>query len=151
MIRNIEIKKLDERAEIPTYGTKDSAGLDLAACITENLEIGPLKTAMIGTGLSINMQTIPENCVAMIFPRSGKGAKEGKVLGNTVGIIDQDYHGELKICLMNRNPERYVLVQPGEKIAQLVFLPIIRANFVEVEEFSHTTERGEGGFGSTGS
>ncbi len=150
MIRKVEIKKLNPAAEIPTYGTVDSAGLDLTACITENLEIGPLKTAMIPTGLSINMQDVVEDCVAMIFPRSGKGAKEGKVLGNTVGIIDQDYHGELKICIMNRNPERYVLIQPGEKIAQLVFLPIIKAEFTEVEEFSHTTERGEGGFGSTG-
>lgn len=150
MIRKIEIKKLDPRAEIPVYGTVDSAGLDLAACIPENLEIGPLKTAMIPTGLSINMQDVVEDCVAMIFPRSGKGAKEGKVLGNTVGIIDQDYHGELKICIMNRNPERYVLIQPGEKIAQLVFMPIIKAEFTEVEEFSSSTERGAGGFGSTG-
>lgn len=150
MIRNVEIKKLDPRAEIPLYGSIDSAGVDLIACITENIEIGPLKTAMIPTGLSINMQDVVEDCVAMIFPRSGKGAKEGKVLGNTVGIIDQDYHGELKICIMNRNPERYVLIQPGEKIAQLVFMPIIKAEFTEVEEFSHTTERGESGFGSTG-
>lgn len=150
MIRKVEIKKLDPRAEIPTYGTADSAGVDLVACITENIEIGPLKTCMIPTGLAINMQPVVEDCVAMIFPRSGKGAKEGKVLGNTVGIIDQDYHGELKICIMNRNPERYVLITPGEKIAQLVFLPIIKAEFTEVEEFSSTTARGEGGFGSTG-
>ena len=150
MIRKIEIKKLDpnnkfwETNGLPTYGTVDSAGVDLAACTEENIEIGPLKTAMIPTGLSINMQEVVEDCVGMIFPRSGKGSKEGKVLGNTVGIIDQDYHGELKICIMNRNPERYILIQPGEKIAQLVFLPIIKAAFEEV------TERGAGGFGSTG-
>lgn len=150
MIRNVEIKKLDPRAEIPAYGTTDSAGVDLTACISEPLEIGPLKTAMVPTGLAINMQGVVEDCVAMIFPRSGKGSKEGKVLGNTVGIIDQDYHGQLMVCLWNRNPERYVLIQPGEKFAQLVFLPIIKANFCEVEEFSSTTERGAGGFGSTG-
>lgn len=150
MIRNIEIKKLDPRAEIPVYGSIDSAGVDLVACIKENLEIGPLKTAMIPTGLSISMQEVVEDCAALIFPRSGKGAKEGKVLGNLTGIIDKDYHGELKVCIWNRNPERYVLIQPGEKIAQLVFVPIIKANFCEVSEFSSSTERGEGGFGSTG-
>ena len=150
MIRNVEIKKLDPRAEIPVYGSIDSAGVDLIACTTENIEIGPLKTAMIPTGLAINMQEVVEDCVAMIFPRSGKGSKEGKILGNTVGIIDQDYHGQLMVCLWNRNPERYILIQPGEKFAQLVFLPIIKANFCEVSEFSSSTARGEGGFGSTG-
>lgn len=150
MIRNIEIKKLDPKAEIPTYGTVDSAGVDLAACMEENIEIGPLKTCLVPTGLSINMQNVTEKCVAMIFPRSGKGHKEGIVLGNSTGIIDQDYHGELKISVLNRNPERYVLIKPGDKIAQLVFIPIIKASFTEVEEFSSETDRGTGGFGSTG-
>lgn len=149
MIRSVEIKRLDPSAGIPFAGSVDSAGVDLVAFIEENIEIPPLQTAMIPTGLAINMQTILEPCVAMIFPRSGKGSKEGIVLGNTVGIIDQDYHGELKICMMNRNKERYVLIKPGDKVAQLVFLPIIKPEFRVVEEFSHTTERGEGGFGST--
>jgi dUTP pyrophosphatase len=96
------------------------------------------------------MQTVVEDCVAMIFPRSGKGHKEGIVLGNSTGIIDKDYHGELKISVLNRNPDKYITIKPGDKIAQLVFLPLIKANFVEVTEFSSETERGEGGFGSTG-
>lgn len=150
MIRNIEIKKLDPRAEIPMYGTIDSAGVDLVACIKERIEIGPFKTHLVPTGLAINMQSVLETCVAMIFPRSGKGHKDGIILGNSVGIIDQDYHGELKVSILNRNSQNYITISPGDKIAQLVFMPIIKANFLEVEEFSHTTERGTGGFGSTG-
>ena len=150
MIRNIEIKKLDPRAELPTYGTTDSAGVDLVACISKQVEVPPFHAYLVPTGLSINMQTVVEACVAMIFPRSGKGHKEGIVLGNSTGIIDKDYHGELKISVLNRNPDKYITVKPGDKIAQLVFLPLIKANFVEVTEFSSETERGEGGFGSTG-
>ena len=86
----------------------------------------------------------------MIYPRSGKGVKEGKVLANLTGIIDQDYHGELMVAIWNRNSENYITIVPGEKIAQLVFLPIIRPDFKLVEEFSSTTDRGAGGFGSTG-
>jgi dUTP pyrophosphatase len=150
MLRNIEIKKLNPNAVIPTYGTIDSAGVDLAACMEDNIEIGPLKATLVPTGLAINMQNVTEKCVAMIFPRSGKGHKEGIVLGNSVGIIDQDYHGELKVSVLNRNPERYILIMPGDKIAQLVFIPIIKAEFTEVSEFSSQTDRGTGGFGSTG-
>jgi dUTP pyrophosphatase len=106
---------------------------------------------MIHTGLAINMDLEQAHIMAMILPRSGKGAKEGKVLGNLVGIIDQDYHGELMVCLWNRNPELYVTIEPGERFAQLVFVPIFKAQFEEVIEFSSKTERGTGGFGSTGS
>lgn len=146
----IEIKKLDQRAIVPEYGTKESAGLDLVACIDDLVEIAPLKTAMIKTGLSINMMTAPWNIVAMIYPRSGKGAKEGKVLANLTGIIDKDYHGELMVAIWNRNSEKYVAITPGEKIAQLIFLPIFKPDFKLVDEFSSTTDRGAGGFGSTG-
>lgn len=145
----IEIKLLDPRAKTPKYGTVDSAGVDLIACIDEVLYISPLKTAMIKTGISINMQTVPQHIAAFIYPRSGKGAKEGKVLGNLTGIIDQDYQGELLVCLWNRNPDAYIAISPGEAIAQLVFTPIYRAEFQLVEEFSSITERGAGGFGST--
>lgn len=146
----IEIKKLNPQAILPSYGTEVSAGLDLAACIDTKVDIPPLKTAMIKTGISINMMTVPEHIVANIYPRSGKGAKEGKVLANLTGIIDQDYHGELMVAIWNRNPDNYVTIEPGEKIAQLVFLPIIRPSFNLVEEFSSNTARGSGGFGSTG-
>lgn len=146
----VEIKILDPRAVAPEYATKDSAGVDLVACISDPIQIPPLKNKLIGTGLSINMQTIDEWCAAFIFPRSGKGHKEGKVLGNLVGVIDQDYHGELMVSLWNRNSDSYVIIEPGERFAQLVFMPIIRPDFKIVTEFSSSTERGSGGFGSTG-
>lgn len=145
----IEIKILDPRATVPKYATKDSAGVDLIACIDQVISIPPLKTAMIKTGIAINMQTECTKLVALIHPRSGKGAKEGKVLGNLTGIIDQDYQGELMVCIWNRNSDLYIDITPGEAIAQLVMTPVYRAEFGVVEEFSSITERGEGGFGST--
>lgn len=146
----IEIKKLDKRAIIPEYSTVDSAGMDLIACIDSKIEIAPFKVAMIHTGLAINMDLEQAHIMAMLLPRSGKGAKEGKVLGNLIGIIDQDYHGELMVCLWNRNSETYVSIEPGERFAQMVFVPIYKAQFEEVPEFSSRTARGTGGFGSTG-
>jgi dUTP pyrophosphatase len=150
MIRQIELEVIDQRACIPTYGTEHSAGVDLAAVLDASVEIPPLKTALIKTGIKINMMTVPENLMAAIFPRSGKGAKEGKVLGNLTGIIDEDYHGELMVSVWNRNSDKYITVEPGEKIAQLVFIPIIKADLKVVGKFSEKTARGEGGFGSTG-
>jgi dUTP pyrophosphatase len=151
----VEIKILDPKiaAEpklLPKYATRDSAGVDLIACIDTKIEIPPMQARLIPTGISINMQTIDEWCAAFIFPRSGKGHKEGKVLGNLVGVIDQDYHGQLMVSMWNRNADVYVTIEPLEKFAQLVFMPIIRPDFKVVEEFSSDTERGEGGFGSTG-
>ncbi len=151
MIRDVEIKVLDNRAIIPSYATEDSGGVDLVACISKSIEVPPLENVLVSTGLAINMQTVIERCIAMIVPRSGKGHKEGKVLGNTVGIIDQDYQGELLVSMLNRNKEKYITVEPGERIAQLIFVPIIRASFKEVVDFSCATARGAGGFGSTGS
>jgi dUTP pyrophosphatase len=150
MIRQIELEVIDQRACIPTYGTEHSAGVDLAAVLDATIEIPPLKTAMIKTGIKINMMIVPENLMAIIFPRSGKGAKEGKVLGNLTGIIDRDYRGELMVSVWNRNSDNYITIEPGEKIAQLVFIPIVKADFKIVDKFTDTTERGEGGFGSTG-
>ena len=150
MIRQVELKKLDPRAEIPAYGSRDSAGVDLVACINRAVDVPPLESRLINTGLAINMQPVVEDCVAFIIPRSGKGHKEGVVLGNLTGVIDQDYQGELKISVWNRNPDKYITIIPGDRIAQLVFLPIIKADFKVVDEFSTNTVRGEGGFGSTG-
>lgn len=150
MNREIEFKILDPRAAQPEYGTTDAAGVDLVAILDKPIHIAPLKVALIGTGISINMMAVPENIMAMLLPRSGKGHKEGKVLGNLTGIIDEDYQGELKISVWNRNSEEYITVAPGEKIAQLIFVPIIKAKFKEVAEFSTFTNRGKGGFGSTG-
>lgn len=149
MLRNIELKILNEGAIIPYYATKDSAAVDLVACIDHAISINPGKVVMIPTGISINMQTVTEECVAFILPRSGKGSKEGKVLGNGTGVIDQDYQGEIKIAMCNRNPDYAIEILPGEKIAQLIFLPIIKAHFQCVSAFSSDTERGAGGFGST--
>jgi dUTP pyrophosphatase len=150
----VEIKILDPKLNdiklLPKYATPDSAGVDLIACIDSKIELAPFMTKLIPTGLSINMQTIDEWCTAFILPRSSKGHKEGKVLGNLVGVIDQDYHGQLMVSLWNRNSENYVTIEPYERFAQLVFLPILRPNFKVVNEFSSSTERGEGGFGSTG-
>lgn len=132
------------------YATADAAGVDLYAAIAKPVDIPPLQVRLIGTGLSINMQPNILNMMALILPRSGKGHKEGKVLGNLVGVIDKDYTGELMVSLWNRNPEIYVTIEPYEKFAQLVFVPIIRPPFEYVEEFSTVTARGSGGFGSTG-
>jgi dUTP pyrophosphatase len=145
----IELKLLDSNVNTPVYATEGAAGIDLEAAIPYPIEIPPLKTALIRTGISINMQTVPLHLMATILPRSGKGAKEGKVLGNLVGIVDQDYHGEVLVSLWNRNSDIYVTINPGEKFAQLVFVPVIKPTFKVVEEFSSTTDRGEGGFGST--
>jgi dUTP pyrophosphatase len=150
MIRQIELEIIDPRAEQPEYGSAHAAGVDLVAVLDNTIEIPPLRTAMVHTGIKINMMTVPENLMAMILPRSGKGAKDGKVLGNLTGIIDEDYHGELMISVWNRNAEKYITIEPKEKIAQLVFVPIIKADFKVVDKFSEKTERGEGGFGSTG-
>lgn len=146
---NIEIKILHKDAVVPEYATANAAGLDLLAMTDHTLSIPPLKTVMVGTGIAINMSTIPHNLMAMIVPRSGKGAKECKVLGNLVGIIDKDYQGELKLSIWNRNAEEYIEVKHKEAIAQLIFVPVIAARLNMVEEFSTVTDRGAGGFGST--
>ncbi len=147
---SIKIKLLDPRVgqtiELPQYATPGSAGLDLRVCIDEPIQIGPQETVLLPTGLAIHIAD--PYVAAVILPRSGLGHKHGIVLGNLVGLIDADYQGELKISCWNRNVEHFT-VQPGERIAQLVFLPIIRAEFALVDSFSETS-RGEGGFGSSG-
>lgn len=146
----IQLKILDPRVgtsiDLPSYATPGSAGLDLRVCIDEPLQIGPSETVLLPTGLAIYIAD--PNLAAVILPRSGLGHKHGIVLGNLVGLIDSDYQGELKISCWNRNQEHFT-VNPGERIAQLVFLPVVRANFTMVDSFTETS-RGEGGFGSSG-
>ena len=144
----IDIKIIDEkmRDALPAYATSGSAGLDLRACINEQQILQPGDTVLIPTGIAIHIED--NNLCAMILPRSGLGHKHGIVLGNLVGLIDSDYQGELKISCWNRNSEHFT-VQPGDRIAQLVFLPVVRVEFQVVETFTQTS-RGEGGFGSTG-
>jgi len=147
---NIQVKILDPRigAEfpLPRYETNDAAGLDLRACLEDALTIQPGETHLIPTGISIYIAN-PHIC-AVILPRSGLGHKHGLVLGNLVGLIDADYQGPLMVSCWNRSQTAYV-IQPGDRIAQLVFLPIVRGEFSMVNEFT-ATERGTGGFGSSG-
>lgn len=149
-MQKIQLKILDSRLgkdfSLPQYATEGSAGLDLRACLSEPLQLAPGETKLISTGLAIYIAD--PGIAATILPRSGLGHKHGIVLGNLVGLIDSDYQGELMISCWNRGNDHFT-IQPGERIAQLVFLPIIRTEFEVVSEF-HATKRGEGGFGHSG-
>lgn len=138
--------KIGQSIDFPQYATPGSAGLDLRVCIEEPLQIRAQETVLLPTGLAIYIAD--PMLAAVILPRSGLGHKHGIVLGNLVGLIDSDYQGELKISCWNRNTEHFT-VQPGDRIAQLVFLPVVRADFQIVDTFAETS-RGEGGFGSSG-
>lgn len=144
----IEIKILDDRAAVPLSGTDWSAGVDLPAILETTLTIPPGAPAvLIGTGLSISLGN---GYAALLLPRSGLGHKKGLVLGNLVGLIDGDYQGELFISAWNRS-DTAIDIQPGERIAQMVIVPVVQPLFVLVKEFSERTLRGDGGFGHTGS
>ena len=140
----LKIKKLDERAIVPTYGTDYSAGADLYAILDEDLEIKPNESKMISTGLSM---AIPDGYVGLIYARSSLGCKKGLTPANKVGVIDSDYRGEVKVCLYNHSNEIQIIT-PSERIAQIVFTPYIKVNFYETDVLSDTN-RGTGGFGST--
>ena len=144
----IDLKILDPRMadQLPAYATVGSAGLDLRACLDEALTLSPGETRLIPTGLSIHIAD--PALAAVILPRSGLGHKHGIVLGNLVGLIDSDYQGPLMVSCWNRSTEPFVL-QPMERLAQLVFLPVVQASFRVVAEFGGS-DRGTGGFGSTG-
>ena len=148
---NIELKiispLLGERIPLPNYATVGAAGLDLRACIDEPITLNAGETRLIASGLAIHMQQT--NIAAMLLPRSGLGAKQGIVLGNLVGLIDSDYQGEIKIAVWNRSQTAFT-IQPGERICQMIFVPVLQADFQMVEEFSEMTERHVGGFGHTG-
>ena len=131
----------------PSYATKGSAGLDLSACIEQTQTIEPGSCHLIPSGIAIHINN--PNIAAMILPRSGLGHKKGLVLGNLVGLIDSDYQGELKISVWNRSHKAHT-IQPGDRIAQLIFVPVIQPKLTLVENFDHTSEREDGGFGSTG-
>lgn len=145
----VEIKKVRPNAVIPQYQSDGAAALDLHACIDEQIVIWAQdKPKLIPTGIAL----VPKSwhVCSVILPRGGLGTK-GLVLGNTVGLVDSDYQGELMIPAWNRNePPNCMIVKPGERIAQLLFLPVIKAVFHEVEQFTERTERGSGAFGSTG-
>jgi dUTP pyrophosphatase len=147
-MHTIDIKILDERIRdlLPAYATAGSAGLDLRACLVEPTTLLPGQTQLIATGLAIHIQD--PGYAAIILPRSGLGHKHGIVLGNLVGLIDSDYQGPLMVSAWNRSDQPFV-IQPLDRLAQLVILPVIQANFNVVESFD-VSDRGQGGFGSTG-
>jgi len=146
----VQLKILDTRIgstwPVPDYATPGAAGMDLRACLDQVVKLEPGETTLVPTGIAIHMQD--PNLASVILPRSGLGHKHGIVLGNLVGLIDSDYQGQLFVSVWNRGKETFA-IEPGERIAQLVFVPVIQAAFEVVEEFS-ASERGAGGFGSTG-
>ena len=144
----IEFKLLDARlaTQLPAYATPGSAGLDLRACLDAALKLDPGQTELIPTGLSIHIKD--PGLAAMILPRSGLGHKHGIGLGNLVGLIDSDYQGPLMVSCWNRGRAPFV-VEPMERIAQLVIVPVVQATFRRVDDFD-ASHRGEGGFGSSG-
>ena len=147
-MKTIAVKILDPRMkdQLPAYATPGSAGLDLRACIDAPITIAGGQTVLIPTGLAIHLAD--PNYAAMILPRSGMGHKNGIVLGNLVGLIDSDYQGQLMVSTWNRGQNAFTL-QPMERLAQLIIVPVLQVGFEVVEEFGDS-ERGAGGFGSTG-
>ncbi|MDC4426063.1 dUTP diphosphatase [Acinetobacter baumannii] len=152
MMVPVEVKILDDRLlsefGAPVYATQGSAGLDLRACIDKpEVTIMPGEQLMVGTGLAIHLKN--PSLAGLLIPRSGLGTKHRIVLANTVGLMDSDYQGEVKACLINEGGQPFVL-RAGERIAQYVVVPTFQLAMTVVEEFGASTERGEGGFGSTG-
>jgi dUTP pyrophosphatase len=149
-MRSIQLKILDRRIgadyPMPEYATAGSAGLDLRACLDQVLELEPGQTELLPTGIAIHISD--PGLAAVLLPRSGLGHKHGIVLGNLVGLIDSDYQGQVYVSCWNRGSEPF-RIEPGERIAQMVFVPVVRAGFEVVEEFADS-DRGAGGFGHTG-
>ncbi|SMC28315.1 dUTP pyrophosphatase [Andreprevotia lacus DSM 23236] len=144
----LDVKILDDRLKdnLPEYATPGAAGLDLRACLDGTLELAPGATVLVPTGIAIHLDNA--GLAAMILPRSGLGHKHGIVLGNLVGLIDSDYQGQIFVSVWNRGNAAFT-IQPMERIAQLIIVPVVQVTFNLVNEFSES-ERGEGGFGSTG-
>ena len=142
----IDVRKLDERAKLPFRATGGSAGADLFACIPEDIVLAPGERRLIPTGIAIG---IPDSgCGAFIFPRSSVSSKFGVSLANCVGVVDSDYRGEIKVPLINHSSEPYT-VKDGDRIAQMVIMPVVLPEFIPADELDDTA-RGAGGFGSTG-
>ena len=143
---SVNIKKVRENASVPVYGSEGAAGADLKACLDGQITIEPGKTVMIPTGLAAE---VPEGYAGLIYARSGMAVKRGLAPANKVGVIDSDYRGEIMIPLHNHSEEA-AIISHGERIAQIIFTPYLKAEFVEKQELGDTL-RGDGGFGSTGS
>ena len=145
MKKAVKIKKLNARATVPTYGSSSAAGADLYACLGSSVRIKPSETAMIPTGLALE---IPDGYVGLIYARSGLACREGLAPANKVGVIDSDYRGEIVVALFNHSSEERT-VEDGQRVAQLVITTYVTADFILSDELGNT-ERGSGGFGSTG-
>jgi dUTP pyrophosphatase len=149
-MKNVQLKILDKRIgdtiPMPEYATDGSAGMDLRACIDDSIELKPGDTELIPTGMAIHISN--PSYAAMLLPRSGLGHKHGVVLGNLVGLIDSDYQGQLYVSCWNRGDTTF-MVEPGERIAQMVIVPVAQIEFEIVDEFDES-DRGAGGFGHTG-
>ncbi|QCR37660.1 dUTP diphosphatase [Nissabacter sp. SGAir0207] len=149
-MKKIDVKILDPRIgdvfPLPAYATSGSAGLDLRACLDAPIELAPGQTTLLPTGLAIHIADA--SLAAVILPRSGLGHKHGVVLGNLVGLIDSDYQGQLMVSVWNRSQTAFT-IEPGERVAQMVFVPVVQAEFNLVESFDSSV-RGEGGFGHSG-
>ena len=150
MLEHVELKILDPRIgrefSLPQYATDGSAGLDLLACVAQPVMLAPKQTILLPTGIAIHIANA--GYAAKILPRSGLGHKHGIILGNSVGLIDSDYQGELKVSCWNRSENPFEIC-PGQRIAQLIFVPVMRPSLTVVTAFDESS-RGEGGFGSTG-
>lgn len=151
MFRRIEARVvnplLGDKIELPAYATDGSAAMDLRACIEEPVNLAPGARTLVKTGIAVNMQD--PGLVAIVASRSGLSLKHGVRVAQGIGVIDADYHGEIGVILANDGEEPYV-IQPGERIAQLMFQPVVQVSLQLVDQFSSATERGTGGFGSTG-
>jgi len=145
MSNQISVKKLHPNAKLPTYGSVEAAGADLYACLDEAVIIQPGETAWIGTGIALE---VPKGCAGLVYARSGMAAKRGLAPANKVGVIDSDYRGEVKVVLLNHSKQPQT-VEPGERIAQFVITPVLTPEYTFADDLSDT-QRGSGGFGSTG-
>jgi dUTP pyrophosphatase len=149
-MRDIELKILDQRIgkefPLPRYATDGAAGIDLYACLDEHLHVAPGDTHLVPSGIAIHIAD--KGLAAMLLPRSGLGHKHGIVLGNLVGLIDSDYQGQIFVSVWNRGQSAFT-IEPGDRIAQMIFVPVVVARFRVVDEFGHS-HRGHGGFGHTG-
>ena len=141
----VKVKKLHPNAQLPTYGSVEAAGADLYACLDTPVTIQPGETAWIPTGIALE---VPKGCAGLVYARSSMGVKRGLAPANKVGVIDSDYRGEIRVVLLNHGKETQT-VEPGERVAQFIITPVLTPAYVETEELTDT-DRGVGGFGSTG-
>ena len=144
-MNSVRVKKLHPNAVLPTYGSAEAAGADLYACLEEAVTIAPGEVYWVPTGIALE---VPKGCAGLVYARSSMGAKRGLAPANKVGVVDSDYRGEVKVVLLNHSNQPQTL-QPGERVAQFVITPVLQPVYEEVVELTDT-DRGQGGFGSTG-